>query len=63
MGLGLMLFCLRALKPGRRWNERWIRIAFWGAYRGTDLSLTVSLTTTIDHAPTLPTNSQGKLNF
>jgi nitric oxide reductase subunit B len=29
LGLGLMLFCLRALRPGRAWKEKPIAIAFW----------------------------------
>lgn len=29
LGLGLMLFCLRALRPGKAWNEKPISIAFW----------------------------------
>ncbi len=29
LGLGLMLFCLRALRPGRAWNEKPVAIAFW----------------------------------
>lgn len=29
LGLGLMLFCLRALRPGRAWNQKPIAIAFW----------------------------------
>jgi len=29
LGLGLMLFCLRALRPGLAWKERPIAIAFW----------------------------------
>jgi nitric oxide reductase subunit B len=29
LGLGLMLFCLRALRPGRAWNEKPIAVAFW----------------------------------
>jgi len=29
LGLGLMLFCLRALRPGRAWKDRPIAIAFW----------------------------------
>jgi nitric oxide reductase subunit B len=28
LGLGLMLFCLRALRPGRAWKERPLAIAF-----------------------------------
>ena len=29
LGLGLMLFCLRALKPGTAWKEKPLAIAFW----------------------------------
>jgi nitric oxide reductase subunit B len=29
LGLGLMLFCLRALKPGKAWKEKPLAIAFW----------------------------------
>lgn len=29
LGLGLMLFCLRALKPGLVWKEKPIALAFW----------------------------------
>ncbi len=29
MGLGLTLFCLRALKPGLAWKDKPIAIAFW----------------------------------
>jgi nitric oxide reductase subunit B len=29
LGLGLMLFCLRALRPGRAWRDKPIAIAFW----------------------------------
>lgn len=29
LGLGLMLFCLRALKPGLAWKEKPLAIAFW----------------------------------
>lgn len=29
LGIGLMLFCLRSLMPGREWNDRWIRWGFW----------------------------------
>ena len=29
LGLGLMLFCLRALKPGVAWKEKPLAIAFW----------------------------------
>lgn len=29
LGLGLMLFCLRALRPGYAWKDRPLAIAFW----------------------------------
>jgi nitric oxide reductase subunit B len=29
LGLGLMLFCLRALRPGLMWRDRPLAIAFW----------------------------------
>ena len=29
LGLGLMLFCLRALRPGMAWKDRPLSIAFW----------------------------------
>ncbi len=29
LGIGLMLFCVRSLMPGREWNDRWIAIGFW----------------------------------
>jgi nitric oxide reductase subunit B len=29
LGIGLMLFCLRALRPGEPWREGWLATAFW----------------------------------
>jgi nitric oxide reductase subunit B len=29
LGIGLMLFCLRSLKPGTAWQDRSIAVAFW----------------------------------
>ncbi|ASR42325.1 nitric oxide reductase large subunit [Xanthomonas citri pv. mangiferaeindicae] len=29
LGIGLMLFCLRGLKPGVEWNERALKVSFW----------------------------------
>jgi nitric oxide reductase subunit B len=29
LGLGLMLFCLRGIKPDAEWREGWLRAAFW----------------------------------
>jgi nitric oxide reductase subunit B len=34
LGLGLMLFCLRAMRPEAQWRERPIAIAFWGINLG-----------------------------
>ena len=43
LGLGLMLFCLRAMKPEVRWNERWLRVAFWAINIGMLLEILLSL--------------------
>jgi nitric oxide reductase subunit B len=29
LGIGLLLFCLRGLKPDAYWNQRWLRSSFW----------------------------------
>ena len=29
LGIGLMLFCLRGLRPDTAWNEGWLRGSFW----------------------------------
>ncbi len=29
LGVGLMLFCIRSLKPGREWKDRPIAVGFW----------------------------------
>ncbi|MDE2562016.1 MAG: nitric-oxide reductase large subunit [Sphingomonadales bacterium] len=29
LGIGLMLFCLRGLRPDTEWNEGWLRGSFW----------------------------------
>lgn len=43
LGLGLMLFCLRAMKPDLKWNERTIALAFWTLNIGLFLELILSL--------------------
>src|SRR5215510_8825299 len=43
LGLGLMLFCLRAMKPAVRWDERWIRFAFWAINSGMLMEIVLSL--------------------
>ncbi len=43
LGLGLMLFCLRALKPGRAWKDRPLAFAFWAINIGLLLMVLLSL--------------------
>jgi nitric oxide reductase subunit B len=42
LGLGLMLFCLRGIKPQAQWREGWLKGAFWSL--NTGLSLMAALT-------------------
>ena len=46
LGLGLMLFCLRALRPGLMWKDRPLSIAFWSINIG--LAAMVLLSTLAD---------------
>ncbi len=43
LGLGLLLFCLRAMQPERIWNEKLIKFAFWSINIGLFLMMTISL--------------------
>lgn len=43
LGIGLMLFCLRALRPGLAWRGRWIAVAFWSINGGLMAMLVLSL--------------------
>ncbi|WP_394276572.1 nitric-oxide reductase large subunit [Luteococcus sp.] len=43
LGIGLMLFCVRSLMPGREWNERWLRWGFWGLNGGLLMMSLLSL--------------------
>ena len=43
LGLGLLLFCLRAMKPELKWKERPIRFAFWAINIGLMLEIVLSL--------------------
>jgi nitric oxide reductase subunit B len=43
LGLGLLLFCLRAMKPELRWKERPIWFAFWAINLGLMLEILLSL--------------------
>ncbi len=43
LGLGLMLFCLRGLKPRAQWNEGWLRGSFWALNIGLALMAVLTL--------------------
>ncbi|HUJ23347.1 MAG TPA: nitric-oxide reductase large subunit [Bryobacteraceae bacterium] len=43
LGLGLMLFCLRALRPGRAWKNAPLSFAFWAINIGLALMVLISL--------------------
>jgi len=43
LGLGLMLFCLRALKPDAVWNERLLSGSFWAMNVGLSLMALLTL--------------------
>lgn len=43
LGLALMLFCLRAMEPERKWNEKVLAIAFWTINIGMMLEILLSL--------------------
>jgi nitric oxide reductase subunit B len=43
LGLGLMLFCLRALRPGRAWKNWPLSFAFWAINIGLALMVLISM--------------------
>ena len=43
LGIGLMLFCLRGLKPDVRWHDGWLRGAFWSLNIGLALMALLTL--------------------
>ena len=43
LGLGLMLFCLRALRPGLAWKDRPLAIAFWSINIGLAAMVLLSM--------------------
>ncbi|WP_397570322.1 nitric-oxide reductase large subunit [Schlesneria sp. T3-172] len=43
LGIGLMLVCLRALIPGREWNDGWLRFSFWSLNVGLAAMCLLSL--------------------
>jgi nitric oxide reductase subunit B len=43
LGLGLTLFCLRALKPGRPWKQGALKLSFWSLNIGLALMSLLSL--------------------
>ena len=43
LGLGLMLFCLRALRPGKAWKDAPLSMAFWAINIGLALMVLLSM--------------------
>lgn len=43
LGIGLMLVCLRALIPGREWNDRLLKFSFWSLNGGLMAMCVLSL--------------------
>ena len=43
LGIGLVLFCLRGLKPGILWNERLLFASFWSLNIGLALMAVMTL--------------------
>jgi nitric oxide reductase subunit B len=43
LGIGLVLFCLRGLKPGIVWNDRLLRSCFWAFNIGLSLMALLTL--------------------
>lgn len=43
LGIGLMLFCLRAMWPNKIWNEKPIKISFWSINIGLFLMVAISV--------------------
>jgi nitric oxide reductase subunit B len=43
LGIGLMLFCLRTIKPNNVWNEGLIKFSFWALNIGLMAMVVISL--------------------
>ena len=43
LGLGLTLFCLRVLQPGRRWKEAILKVSFWSINLGLVFMVVLSM--------------------
>jgi nitric oxide reductase subunit B len=43
LGMGLMLFCLRGIKPAAEWREGWLKGAFWTLNLGLSLMALLTL--------------------
>jgi nitric oxide reductase subunit B len=43
LGIGLMLFVLKSMDPGKEWNQKWIRFAFWAINIGLALMVLISV--------------------
>ncbi len=61
LAIGLMLFALRAVKPGMVWKERPVKFAFWAINIGLTLMSVVSMLP-IGIAQTVAANDHGVWN-
>ena len=43
LGVGLVLFCLRGMKPDLIWNETWIKVSFWSFNIGLSMMAVLTL--------------------
>jgi nitric oxide reductase subunit B len=43
LGMGLMLFCLRGIKPQAEWREGWLKGSFWTLNLGLGLMAVLTL--------------------
>ena len=43
LGIGLMLFVMKSMDPGKEWNQKWIRFAFWAINIGLALMVLISV--------------------
>ena len=43
LGVGLVLFCLRGMKPDLVWNETWLRVSFWAFNIGLAMMAVLTL--------------------
>ena len=54
LGLGLLLFCMRAMQPERKWNTKLIGFAFW--------AINIGMLMALNRAPELAVHIRGARN-